>query len=268
MSSVGAMSLRISVVVPSYNDAAMLDECLTALDAQTRLPDEVIVVDNGSTDTTVEVALRHGTRVVTELRRGIPQATWAGFDAARGDVFGRLDADSVPPSSWVARVVEAFESDPGLDVLSGPGRFYGKSRFTHWVAEHLYIGTYAHLIAAAFGHDVIFGSNFALRASAATMLRERVHRDDRDIHDDLDLTINLRPGMGVRFDERLVVGVSARPFDSFSRLARVFTMAFHTFAVNYREESFWSRRRAWTDARRIAGGRAADGIDGLETLGP
>jgi len=259
--------MRISVVVPSYNDASMLEQCLTALDQQTRTPDEVIVVDNGSADTTVEVALAHGARVVSEPRRGIPQATWAGFDAAQGDVLGRLDADSVPPSGWVARVLHAFESDPGLDAISGPGRFYGKSGFTHWAAEHLYIGAYTTLIPFAFGHEVLFGSNFALRASTARELRERVHRNDRDLHDDLDITINLRPGMGVRWDEHLAVGVSARPFDSFPRFGRVLTMAFRTFAVNYREESFWTRRRAWMAARHAVGLPAADEIDGLETLG-
>ncbi len=125
------MSPSVSVVVPSYNDAAMLRRCLAALERQTRPADEIVVVDNGSTDSTVDVAIAHGARVVTELRRGIPQATSAGFDAATGEILGRLDADSVPPADWLERVVRSFEEDPELDVLSGPGLFYGGHPFVH-----------------------------------------------------------------------------------------------------------------------------------------
>ncbi|HWL01013.1 MAG TPA: glycosyltransferase, partial [Microbacteriaceae bacterium] len=54
------MTPRICVVIPSYNDAVMLAQCLTALHGQTRPADEIIVVDNGSSDATVDVALAHG----------------------------------------------------------------------------------------------------------------------------------------------------------------------------------------------------------------
>ena len=55
----------ISVVIPVYNDAALLRRCLEALAAQTRRADEIVVVDNGSTDDSAEVARRGGARVVT-----------------------------------------------------------------------------------------------------------------------------------------------------------------------------------------------------------
>lgn len=246
------MSLRTSVIVPSLNDAEMLEQCLTALDRQTVLADEVIVVDNGSTDNTVEVALRHGARVVTEPRRGIPQATAAGFDAADGQLLLRLDADSIPPEDWVARVVRAFETDPDLDALSGPGRFYGRNRFVHWIAEHCYLGLYPAILGRLFGHEVLFGSNLALRAAVWPRLRTRIHIDRSDVHDDLDLTINLEPGMGVRFDERLVVGVSARPFDSWSGFSRRIRMALVTLSVNGSEQGYLSRRREWVLSRTDA----------------
>ncbi len=247
------MSCTISVVVPSYNDAPMLERCLLALEAQTRRPDEIVVVDNGSTDATVDVAAAHGARVVTELRRGIPQATSAGLDAAAGDVVGRLDADSVPPSSWVARVERAFEADPGLDVLSGPGEYYDGSALQRWFASNLQMPLYYGLVAWFLGHDVVFGSNFAIRAEAWRAIRGVVHRDDREVHDDLDITLNLPPGMGVRFDDSLAVGVSARPFSSWARLGRNYRMAFYTFAMNHREDSLLARRRRWIELRRGTG---------------
>jgi len=244
------MSSTVAVIVPSYNDAEMLERCLAALAAQTRQPDEIIVVDNGSTDNTVEVALAAGARIVTELRRGIPQATSAGLDAARSDILCRLDADSVPPPSWVEQVVTAFESEPDLEALSGPGDYYGGNAVKHFIGEKVMIGLYSTLVTWALGHDVLFGSNFALRSTAWQYLRTRVHRDLAWVHDDFDMTINLPPGMGVRFDPSLVVGVSARPFDEFSRFWRWVTMALDTIVINHREQSLLERRREWVQATR------------------
>lgn len=246
------MSLTISVVVPSYNDAVMLERCLDALGKQTRPADEIVVVDNGSTDATVEVARAAGARVVTEPRRGIPQAASAGFDAAAGDVLGRLDADTIPPADWVARVERAFTDDPGLDALSGPGRFYGGNVVIRWYAERVHMPMYYRFVAWVLGHDVLYGSNLAVRASAWRVLREHVHRDLATVTDDLDLTINLQPGMGVRFDPTLEVEVSTRPFESWARNNTAVRMARDTAIINRRELSFLDRRRAWVASRRGA----------------
>lgn len=251
------MTPRLSVVVPSYNDGPMLERCLTALEEQTRRPDEVVVVDNGSTDSTVDVAQAHGARVVTELERGIPQATAAGLDAADGDVVARLDADSLPPRNWAARVASAFERDPGLDVLSGPGVYYDATPIQRWYGERFQLGIYTGPLAWCFGHEVVYGSNFAIRASAWRIVRDRVHRHDADVHDDFDLAMNLVPGMGVRFDHSLVVGVSARPVASWSRLLRTYRMGIHTIAVNHREHSLLARRRAWVASAASDGGEPA-----------
>ncbi len=251
------MSFVTSVVIPCLDDAEMLERVLGALERQTVLADEVVVVDNGSTDDSVAVAQRHGARVVHEPERGIPQATSAGFDAAHGELLLRLDADSVPPRDWIARVVRAFAADDGLDVLSGPARFYGGSGFVHWFAENVQFALYDHLIGALLGHDVVFGSNLALRSSAWRELRSRVHRDRADLHDDLDLAINLLPGMGVRYDETLLVGASARPWSSWGRFGRGVAMAFRTLGVNGAEENYFERRRAHAIAA-AAGDAAPD----------
>lgn len=233
---------RVSVVIPALNDSVMLAACLRALDRQTRPADEIIVVDNGSTDDTAAVAQARGARVVLEPVRGIFPATAAGFDAAAFDILARLDADSVPPPDWIERVVSAFETDDHLDLLSGPGDFYGSTPLVHWAAEHVYIGGYVWFVGWILGHDILFGSNLALRATAWGRLRLTVHRSMREIHDDLDLTIHVEPDMGVRFDRTLRVGVSARPFESLPGLWRRLSWAFTTLGLNQRERSLLSRR--------------------------
>lgn len=234
---------RISVVVPALNDSPMLARCLVALAAQTRQADELVVVDNGSTDDTADVARAAGARVVTEPLRGIFPATSAGFDAATGDIIARLDADSVPPADWLERIDAAFAAEPALDFLSGPGDFYGSTRLVHWLAETLYIGGYVWFVGLLLGHPPLFGSNLAMRAGAWTRVRGTVHRDLREIHDDLDLAIHVEPDQGVRFDKSLRVGVSARPFATFAGFARRIDWAFGTLGLNWRERSLLDRRR-------------------------
>ena len=195
----------------------------------------MIVVDNGSTDATADVARAAGARVVDEPVRGIWPATAAGFDAASGDVLARLDADSVPDPGWLAEI-ERRMSRPDLPtVVTGTGTFYGGNPATRWIARHVYIGGYFTWIGMLLGHPPIFGSNYAIRRDAWQQLRSIVHRDRADVHDDLDLAWWMQPGMTVVRDRSLVVGVSARPFDSVGELARRVRMAFHTMAVEWRE---------------------------------
>ena len=72
----------VSVVIPVRDDAEMLARCLAALAAQTRPADEIVVVDNGSSDDSASVARSAGARVVAEATPGIPQAASTGYDAA------------------------------------------------------------------------------------------------------------------------------------------------------------------------------------------
>lgn len=233
----------ISVVIPSRNDGTFLAVCLDALARQTRQADEVIVVDADSTDDTTAIARAAGARVVHQAELGIWPATAAGFDAASGDLLARLDADSVPAPDWLEQVERRMARPDRPTAVTASGVFYGGTALRRWLARHLYLGGYFVAIGALLGHPPVFGSNFALRAEAWTVLRDVVHRDRADVHDDLDLSWWMQPGMSVVFEPALVVGVSARPFDSASELGRRVRMGFHTLGVD------WA---AWPPLRRRA----------------
>ncbi|HLY36745.1 MAG TPA: glycosyltransferase family 2 protein [Candidatus Binatia bacterium] len=88
---------RISVVIPCHNEEAGVAAVLAQMPS---MVDEVVVVDNASTDRTAEVARAAGARVVFEARKGYGRAYKTGFAAARGDVIVTMDGDGTyPPDS-------------------------------------------------------------------------------------------------------------------------------------------------------------------------
>lgn len=201
----------MSVVLPVRDDAPALERCLRALAAQTVAPTEVVVVDDGSSDDSAAVALRGGAVVVREEEPGIAAAASRGYDAARGDLILRLDADSVPPPDWIARITAPFARDPGLAALSGPGVFSGLPQPLAALATGSYMGIYFRLIGARIGAPPLFGSNLAMRRAAWEAVSAEVHRHDGHVHDDLDLTLHLLPRFRTGFEDSLVMPVSARP---------------------------------------------------------
>jgi len=240
--------MLVSVVIPARNDAEMLATCLTALAQQTGLPDsvevEIVVVDNDSSDDTAQVAHDAGARVITEPVPGIPQAASAGYDAARGELIARIDADSVCPPGWLARAIAVFAHDDELSVLTGTGEFYGASELVHRIGKAWYLGGMYWSMTGYLGHPPIFGSNFVMRRAVWTQLRDEVHRSQRTIHDDLDLSLHIKPWMTVRYDPEFVVQISARPFASFSSLRRRLSWVLPTLRNHWPDDSPWARRAA------------------------
>ena len=123
----------ISVVVPAYNEERYIAEALDAVLAQTRQPLEVIVVDDGSTDRTLEVVAgyRDGVRVIEQENRGCPGAFDTGFREAKGDFIALCPADDV----WEPRKLEwqqdLLADHPEVDVVFGAASRFGLGRGDH-----------------------------------------------------------------------------------------------------------------------------------------
>ena len=236
--------VRLVVVIPCLDDATFLTVCLAALARQTRRPDDVVVVDNGSTDTSRDVARRAGVRLVHEKRRGIWPAAARGYDVAArsADVIARLDADSIPPEDWVARVAAAFEAEPSLEALTGGATFYGGNPLVRYAGQHWYIGGMYTVLTPAFGHPPVFGSNFAMRADLWRRMRRLVSSKDAQIHDDLDLSIRFPAGTRVVYDPTLTMPVSARPFATPAALGLRLRKALWTFRRSWPAGAPWVKR--------------------------
>lgn len=231
------------MVVPAFDEEALLGVCLRSLARQTRPPLEVVVVDNCSTDRTAQVARAHGARVVTETVPGIWPAAATGYDAAVGEIVARCDADSVLPPDWVERIEDAFDADPALLAVTGPGVFAALPPVRRVLADVLYMRAYFVLVGLALGHPPLFGSNFAMRATTWRAARGRVHAGSDAVHDDIDLSFHLGRGGAVRLDRALRVEISARPFGDPRGLVRRLVKGVRSVRVQSPEDGPWGRYR-------------------------
>jgi glycosyltransferase involved in cell wall biosynthesis len=111
--------VAVSVVIPCLNEAETISECVTrsrAVLAESGLEGEVIVVDNGSTDRSGDLARAAGATVVDEPRRGYGSAYLAGLDAASGEYIVMVDADLTYDFEEIPRFVEALQNGAQLVV--------------------------------------------------------------------------------------------------------------------------------------------------------
>ena len=115
--------MSISVIVITLDRAESLQEALRSLIRQKRQPDEVIVVDNGSTDNTKEVVLNFKDKLnikyVYEAQSGIPYARNAGIRNATKDIIAFIDDDCVADRNWLKYLEIPFIKDPHIGVVGG-----------------------------------------------------------------------------------------------------------------------------------------------------
>lgn len=231
----------VSVVIPVRNDRELLDRCLAALANQTVAAHEIIVVDNASTDDSAAVAVSRGARVITEPRVGIPSAAAAGYDSARGAIIARCDADTVVRPDWIETITAALADKPHVSAVTGWGVFYDLPRVVRHLSAALYLGSYYALGGLAAGHHVLWGSSMAIRKSAWDRVSSAVHRDDPDLHDDMDLALVLGPDAKIALVPALRVGVSGRSIHLSRQWQPRMSRAFRTLSVNWRVMPPWDR---------------------------
>lgn len=224
--------MRLSLVIPVYNEADVIGLCLDHVVAQTHPIDEVVVVDNNSTDGTravVEGYLgRLPLRIVDEKTQGVRSARTAGFDSSTGDVVGRIDADTRLDPQWTRRLRDFFMTNADVSGVMGATYPYDSP-----VDGPMRRSAVKLAKTSARRGDMkapgLYGANCALRKNAWTAARQHL-LDDDDLHEDLDLYYGvIESGGVVRFLPTLLAGQSARRFAaSFGSNLRYLHAAFRT----------------------------------------
>lgn len=171
------MPPTISAIIPVYNGSQTLPGCLQALRQQSRPPDEIIVVDDGSTDETAGLAAQFGVKVISQANAGPAAARNHGAQVACGDILLFTDADCAPASTWVERMVAPF-ADPTVAGAKGEYRTRQRGLVARFVQQEYqerydrmagqsqidFVDTYAaayrrQLFLAAGGFDPAFLKN-------------------------------------------------------------------------------------------------------------
>jgi glycosyltransferase involved in cell wall biosynthesis len=174
--------MRVSVVVPAYNAERTLAACLRALTAQTGLsePIEIVVVDDGSKDGTVELARSFaGVMVVQQENAGPGAARNAGAARTHGEIVLFTDSDCVPEPNWAAEMAHAFET-PEVAAVMGRTRTVQRGDFISKVQEG------SDLVASEPGTTTrINTNNLGLVAELATCMpfdaALRIYGEDTDL---------------------------------------------------------------------------------------
>jgi len=133
----------VTAAIPVRDGEAYLAEAIESVLGQSRPCDQVIVVDNGSTDSSAAIAagFGDGVEVVSEPRPGIGAARNAALRVARGDFLAFLDADDVWEAEKTALQLAAFEAEPGLQLAFGHVRQFVSPDLPAEEAERMRVPT-------------------------------------------------------------------------------------------------------------------------------
>jgi GT2 family glycosyltransferase len=217
-------SASVTVIVPSWRRPDELTRCLRALAAQTRVPDELIVVTRDGDDPTREAARRVPfpagcERVLPRVREGgVVAALQVGVEAARGAIIAFTDDDAEPRPDWIERLVGTLEADRELAGVGGrdwqptergTAPVVGRVRwFGRVIGRHHLGGSPAREV------DVLKGVNCAFRAALvrAVGIDGSLRGAGAQVHWELALCLPMRrAGWRLRYDPALAVDHHVAP---------------------------------------------------------
>ena len=199
----------ISVIIPVYNENKIIKECLNALLPQLLENDEIIIVDNNSTDNTVSIIqeLNHPQiHIITELRQGITYARAAGFDIAKNPIIARIDADTVVSNHWLSVIRRELTVPSSTDALSGAVAIRELSPHNRvWFCWYFRLFRFWHQHSLKL-KPVMYGHNSALKRELWQKVRDQISLGDNNISEDLDVTFAcMTNGATIHYSSKLLV---------------------------------------------------------------
>ncbi|MBG6191459.1 cellulose synthase/poly-beta-1,6-N-acetylglucosamine synthase-like glycosyltransferase [Arthrobacter sp. CAN_A212] len=224
----------VSIVIPAYNEESVIRQCLIAAIYQSVPADEILVVDNRSTDGTNgivrQMQLEYPESRIKLLEysseQGLIPTRNFGFDNAAGTIIGRLDADSVPEPDWVEQVLAGF-LDSGVAAATGPVVYYDMP-MRRWGLKADDRLRQLVLKLARNQYHFLFGSNMAIRRTAWEQIRDSTCRDQADeMHEDIDLSLHLAEhDLMIRYLPTMISGMSARRLEDSPKDYRYYVTRF------------------------------------------
>jgi len=124
------VSIKVSVIIPVFNDVVRLGQCLDALEKQSCSKDdyEVIVVDNASADDIKSLVSKYeGASYQYEAKPGSYAARNKGLSVATGGMIAFTDSDCIPANDWIEQGVKALQDKPECGLVGGAIEFFYKN---------------------------------------------------------------------------------------------------------------------------------------------
>jgi len=197
--------MDISVVIPAYNEENNIERTLKALHEQD--PDEIIVVDNNSTDNTAKIARKYADKVLTQKKQGIAVSRNIGAANARNSIVTFIDADCIPGPTWARSVENAFTGNtigvvgpviPQEDTIKNALGF-----FLSWTVISKFL---IHI-----NYPCFHGGNCAY--DQQVFIETEGFKEDIMPGEDVELSLRLRESGKFKFIQGMVVSASARRFE-------------------------------------------------------
>lgn len=118
--------MKISVIIPSYGQAEYLSQAIESVLAQTEQPHEIIVIDDGSPDNSIEIAKKYPVKLIQQTNRGLSSARNTGIMNATGDYIFPLDADDMMTENCIKRINEVID-ETYADIIAPSFKTFGTS---------------------------------------------------------------------------------------------------------------------------------------------
>lgn len=178
--------MRISVIVPTYNEEKSIARCLDSLKNQTFKDYELVIVDGHSKDRTIEIAKKYTDRIIFDEGRGTPAARNLAVKAVKSEIVAFIDADTTVPNDWLEVVDSSFKK--GVVGVGGPLLPEGGS-----FADEIIFFIAADLIrrfSSKLGSHHFSGANCAFLREAYE--KSGGYREDMDMLDDVEFSMRMK----------------------------------------------------------------------------
>jgi len=231
--------MKISVVVPSFNEADNIGACLESLNHQTlpREEYEIIVVDGGSKDATREIAGPLADVVFVQTSKKVGGARNDGAMRSGSEVLATTDADCIIPRNWLDIILRDFERHPDVVQLYGPVDPIEKTIKNHislgLANQFARLGYYTRTLYYTLGCNTAFRRDAFMRAGMYHCI---------DAGDDLEIARRMKEEGRVMFDSRMRVGFSMRRYEQFGTLKSLYEWLYIVAHGGSSEKHQYTRR--------------------------